>query len=232
MEGLHEVLAMRVVVGRPARRTPVISTTMSYLVLNPYWNVPRTIAVEDILPKLAEGVDYLSQQRIKVFAGWQEDAPEIDPHVVPWQDYNKDNFPLMLRQEPGKNNALGRIKFIFPNKFAVYLHDTPQRSLFARVQRDFSSGCIRLENARALADYLLADDPAWTPEKLQQVFENGERRVVRIPRPITLHLLYMTAWVDENGDLQFRNDIYGRDRKLNAALLKRRPYPLPIGDPE
>jgi L,D-transpeptidase YcbB len=232
MEGGHKVLAMRVVVGRPARRTPVFSTVMSYMVLNPYWNVPRSIAVKDILPKLADGVDYLLKERIKVFAGWQQDAPEIDPRTVPWKDYNENYFPVALRQEPGKNNALGRIKFIFPNKFAIYLHDTPQHSLFERVQRDFSSGCIRLENARALARYLLADDPDWTPEKLQRVFESGRRQLVRIPRPIVLHLLYMTAWVDENGNLQFRRDIYGRDCKLNAALLKRRPYPLPIADTE
>jgi murein L,D-transpeptidase YcbB/YkuD len=228
VEGADKVLAMRVVVGRPARRTPVFSTTMSYMVLNPYWNVPRTIAVKDILPKLAEGADYLVEQRFKVFAGWQEDAPEIDPRTIAWKDYNENYFPLTLRQEPGRNNALGRIKFIFPNKFAVYLHDTPQRSQFERVQRDFSSGCIRLENAPALANYLLADDPFWTPGKLQEVFEHGQRRVVRIPKPIAVHLLYMTAWVDEEGILQFRKDIYGRDRKLGAALLQRRPSLLPI----
>lgn len=228
MEGADKVLAMRVVVGSPARRTPVFSTTMSYMVLNPYWNVPRTIAVKDILPKLNEGVDYLNEKRFKVFAGWEENAPEVDPRTVAWQNFSEHYFPLMLRQEPGKNNALGRIKFIFPNKFAVYLHDTPERSLFERVQRDFSSGCIRLENAPALANYLLADDPFWTPDRLRQVFKRGQRRVVRIPRPIAIHILYMTAWVDEDGALQFRNDIYGRDRKLSAALLKRRPYPLPV----
>jgi murein L,D-transpeptidase YcbB/YkuD len=201
---------------------------MSYLVFNPYWTIPRTIAVEDILPKLVDGTDYLVQQNIKVFADWREDATEIDPGSIPWRDYNKDYFPLRLRQEPGKNNALGQIKFIFPNKFDVYLHDTPQRSLFDRVQRDFSSGCIRLEDAPALAYYLLSDDPGWTHDKLRDIFESGQRQVVRIPRPIPVHLLYMTAWVDEdeNDGLQFRNDIYGRDRALNAALLKRAPYTL------
>lgn len=227
VEAQKKVLGMRVVVGRPARRTPVFSTTMSYLVLNPYWTVPRTIAVEDILPKLAEGIDYLIRQNIKVYADWAEGAPEIDPRSVEWQQYSKAYFPLTLRQEPGDGNALGRIKFIFPNKFAVYLHDTPQRSLFDRVQRDFSSGCIRLENATALAIYLLSDDPEWTAGRLRRIFKKGERQVVRIPRPITVHLLYMTAWVDENGELQFRRDIYGRDRDLNAALLKRAPYLLP-----
>jgi L,D-transpeptidase YcbB len=224
------VLDMRVVVGRPARRTPVFSTTMSYLVLDPYWTVPRTIAVEDILPKLTGGVGYLVEHNIKVFAGWQEDAPELDPLAVPWQTYNDAHFPVMLRQEPGRNNALGQIKFIFPNKFAVYLHDTPQRALFERVQRDFSSGCIRVEKARALAAYLLCDDPNWTPEKLKFALAQGDRRLVRIPRPIAVHLLYMTAWVDENDTLQFRRDIYDRDCDLDAALLTRNPYPLPTGD--
>jgi murein L,D-transpeptidase YcbB/YkuD len=228
MDGTNKVLTMRVVVGRPARRTPVFSTVMSYMVLNPYWIVPRSIAVKDILPKLADGVDYLLEQRFKVFAGWQADAPEVDPRTIPWNEYNEDYFPVMLRQEPGKNNALGQIKFIFPNKFAVYLHDTPQRALFWRVQRDFSSGCIRLEKAPALANYLLADDPFWTPDKLRQVFQRGQRRVLRIPRPIAVHLLYMTAWVDENGTLQFRKDIYGRDRKLSAALFDRRSYAMPV----
>jgi murein L,D-transpeptidase YcbB/YkuD len=215
------------VVGRPARRTPVFSTTMSYLVFNPYWTVPRTIAVEDILPKLSQGIDYLVQQNIKVYADWSEDAPEIDPGSIPWRDYNKNYFPLRLRQEPGKSNALGQLKFIFPNKFDVYLHDTPQRSLFDRVQRDFSSGCIRVEDAPALAYYLLSDDPGWTHARLHDIFEGGQRQVVRIPRPIPVHLLYMTAWVDENDELQFRNDIYDRDRDLDAALSKRTPYLLP-----
>jgi murein L,D-transpeptidase YcbB/YkuD len=227
MERHQKVLDMRVVVGRPARRTPVFSTTMSYLVFNPYWTVPLTIAVEDILPKLTESIDYLVRQNIKVYADWSENAPEIDPHSISWRDYNKNYFPLRLRQEPGKSNALGQIKFIFPNKFAVYLHDTPQRSLFNRVQRDFSSGCIRVQDAPALAYYLLSDDPSWTHARLQEIFEGGQRQVVRLPRPIPVHLLYMTAWVDENDGLQFRNDIYHRDRDLNAALLKRAPYHLP-----
>ncbi len=227
MQGGKKILDMRVVVGRPARRTPVFSTTMSYLVFNPYWTIPRTIAVEDILPKLAQGIDYLVRQNIKVYADWSEDAPEIDPLSISWRAYNKNYFPLRLRQEPGESNALGQIKFIFPNKFAVYLHDTPQRSLFDRVQRDFSSGCIRVEDAPALAYYLLADDPGWTHARLHDIFERGQRQVVRIPRPITVHLLYMTAWVNEDDGLQFRSDIYNRDRDLNAALLKRAPYRLP-----
>jgi murein L,D-transpeptidase YcbB/YkuD len=200
---------------------------MTYLVLNPYWNVPHTIAVEDILPKLADGVDYLIDQSFKVFSGWSEDDEELAPEQVNWELYGKHHFPLRLRQEPGKKNALGQIKFMFPNKFAVYLHDTPQKSLFTKVQRDFSSGCIRVEDARTLANYLLSDSPEWTEQTLTANIEAGRRQVVRIPEPITIHLLYMTAWIDGNGLLQFRSDIYQRDAMLDKALVTRTPYPLP-----
>lgn len=214
-------LAMRVVVGRPARRTPVFSTTMSYMVINPYWTVPGTIAREDILPKIKEDETYLSRQGIRVFDGWNEDSPEIDPGTIDWSLYNEAYFPFRLRQDPGPRNALGRMKFIFPNKFAVYLHDTPQRSLFEQVQRDFSSGCIRVEDPLALTAFLFKDDPAWRGENLQQIINRGERMVVRLPEPIFVHIFYMTAWVDEQGILNFREDIYHRDRALDRALRKK-----------
>jgi murein L,D-transpeptidase YcbB/YkuD len=222
------IFRMPVVVGRPARQTPVFSAKMSYLVLNPYWNVPYTIAVKDILPKLIDGEDYLSHMGIRVFSDWSKDAVEIDPDQVVWSNYGRSNFPFRLRQDPGERNALGRIKFIFPNKFAVYLHDTPQRSHFKRIQRDFSSGCIRVENAPLLAAYLLSEDHSWSPETLSAALASGARRVVRIPLPIRVHLLYMTAWMDDQGKLQFREDIYDRDGALDEALQQRNPY-LPPG---
>lgn len=222
-----DVLKMRVVVGRPARRTPVFSSQMSYLVFNPYWNVPRIIAVEDILPKLMTDAQYLTRKHIRVFSNLSGAPREVDPQTVDWKRCNTNYFPFRLRQDPGPNNALGRIKFVFPNRFAVYLHDTPQRSLFKLSQRDFSSGCIRIENAGALAGYLLAERPGWTSNSIAARLKTGTRRVVRIPDPIPVHLIYMTAWVDPNNRLQFRRDIYGRDRALNAALMQRPPDPLP-----
>lgn len=227
IEDHDEVLTMRVVVGRPARRTPVFSSQMAYMVFNPYWNVPHKLAVEDILPKLTSGEDYLTKQHFKVFRGWSEGAAEIDPLTVNWKHYTESYFPFRLRQDPGPNNALGRIKFIFPNRFAVYLHDTPQRSLFNFTQRDFSSGCIRLEKANNLADYLLANEPHWSPDKIRKQLRKGTRQVVRIADPIPVHLIYMTAWVEKDGRLQFRNDIYNRDRDLNTALMQRPPEPPP-----
>jgi murein L,D-transpeptidase YcbB/YkuD len=227
MDHGRETMAMRVVVGRPARQSPVFSADLTYMVLNPYWNVPRKLAVEDILPKAKKDAGYLIDHKFKVFEGWDADAQELDPRSIQWAAYSEHSFPFWLRQEPGRENALGRIKFMFPNRFAVYLHDTPQKSLFARAQRDFSSGCIRVEQAYALADYLLSDDPHWTPKKLRKTIEKERQSVVHLAHPIPVHLQYMTAWVDPDGTLQFREDIYQRDEKLDHALRNRTPYPLP-----
>lgn len=216
-------LQMRVVVGRPARRSPVFSASMTYLVVNPYWNVPTTIAIEDILPELQKDVSYLAPQRIRVFQNWDVDAPEIDPATVDWQAYHANRFPFRLRQDPGPQNALGRIKFMFPNPFAVYLHDTPNRALFKRTQRDFSSGCIRVESPAVLADFVLSGNRRWTPEALAEVIQKGDNRIIRLKQPVPVHLLYMTAWSDKTGVIQFRRDIYDRDRDLDRALNQRRP---------
>ena len=183
MEHGRKKMEMRVVVGRPARQSPVFSAEMTYIVLNPYWNVPHKLAVEDILPKAKKDVGYLIDKNFKVFRGWKGDAEELDPQTIQWEAYSKHRFPFRLRQEPGEKNALGRIKFMFPNQFAVYLHDTPQKSYFARAQRDFSSGCIRLEDARALAGYLLADTPNWLPETLNK---NLEQKVDERTREIVV----------------------------------------------
>ena len=227
VENSRVALQMRVVVGRPARRSPVFSANMTYLVVNPYWNVPTSIAVEDILPEVQKDVAYLAHRGIRVFQNWELDAPEVDPATVDWHAYHADRFPFRLRQDPGPNNALGRIKFMFPNPFAVYLHDTPNRSLFKRVQRDFSSGCIRVEAPFVLADFVLAGDQRWTPNALTQAIKEGETRTIRLNHPVPVHLLYMTAWADETDVVQFRRDIYDRDRELDRALSRRRPNPPP-----
>jgi murein L,D-transpeptidase YcbB/YkuD len=153
--------------------------------------------------------------------------PEVDPATVDWQDYHADWFPLRLRQDPGPGNALGRIKFMFPNEFAVYLHDTPERAHFNRVQRDLSSGCIRVESPVALADFVLAADGRWTAEMLTEVIEKGETRTISLISPVPVHLLYMTAWTDALDVLHFRRDIYHRDGQLAWALDQRRLSKMP-----
>ena len=223
IENLHRMLEMRVVVGKPYRRTPVFSAKMTYMVINPYWNVPTSLVYRDLLPKIQKNDNYLAQQGIKVFKNWSKGAPEINPKTVDWKKIEHPNFNYKLRQDPGPRNALGRIKFIFPNKFAVYLHDTPERSGFKETHRNFSSGCIRTEKPVNLALYLLEDDHQWSREKLSAAIKAGETKVIELQRPITVHIQYWTAWVDENGRLNFRNDIYDRDRLLDQALKERLP---------
>jgi murein L,D-transpeptidase YcbB/YkuD len=216
-------LTMRVVVGRPARRTPVFSSPMTYMVISPYWTVPPTIAIEDILPKAIEDPGYFAKESIKVYYGWDEGNAAVDPRQINWRLYSKGNFPFRLVQEPGSENALGHLKFMFPNRFSVYLHDTPNRKLFGKVQRDFSSGCIRVENAVALAEYLLKDSPNWNGEKLRAAIKKNQQQIVTLATAVPVHLLYMTAWLDGNGEVQFRKDIYKRDAQLDLVLKRRQP---------
>ncbi len=222
-EGESAVLSMRVIVGRPYRRTPVFSDRMTYVVLNPYWNVPPNLALQDVIPHVRESQSYLADQKIKVFRGWGADMRVIDPATVDWSKMSKQNLPYWFRQEPGPLNSLGRIKFMFPNQFNVYLHDTPKRELFARTERGFSSGCIRIENPLGLAEYLLAGDAKWTPSALQAALEQATDRTITIPDPIPIHILYWTAWVTPSGALQFREDIYKRDVPLTQALSEPPP---------
>jgi murein L,D-transpeptidase YcbB/YkuD len=216
-------LAMRVVVGLPYHHTPVFTGTMRYLVFNPYWYVPDSIAVQEILPHHKRAPSYLAQQGIRVLRGWAPDAREVDPATVDWSKITLDNFPFQLRQDPGPLNPLGRIKFMFPNKFNVYLHDTSARTLFDKTQRAFSHGCIRIEKPIDLALYLLQKDPRWNRDSLLAALDEAVDRTVPLPETIPIHILYWTAWADEDGTIQFRPDIYGRDPPLLKAL--RTPLP-------
>lgn len=223
IEDNQQIISMLVVVGRPARSTPVFSAQLQYLVFNPYWHIPTKIAVEDILPKVLKDPDYLIKQKIKVFQGWGGKAPEIEPKTVRWSLLNSDNFPYKLRQETGPQNALGRIKFMFPNKFSVYLHDTPARGLFKRTKRDFSAGCIRIAKPIELAEYLLKDNLEWPRYKIRETISNGERKIVRLSNPIPVHILYLTSWVGIDGKVYFFSDVYDRDKAMMRALEERPP---------
>ncbi len=218
VESGETTLEMRVVVGRPYRRTPVFSDRMRYIVLNPSWQVPHSIASRDILPQVQKDPEYLSRQNIRVLQGWGANEREIDPASIEWKRYHAKRFPYRFRQEPGPLNALGQIKFMFPNPYDVYLHDTPARELFDRESRTFSSGCIRLEKPLELAERLLAGSPMGSLEALHRALERGAEQTVRFPAPVPIHLLYWTAWVDDAGILHVRQDIYGRDLLLAQAL--------------
>ncbi len=215
-------LEMRVVVGMPYWSTPVFSSVLSYLVFNPYWNVPPRIARMETLPKARKDPFYLAKNRLRIVSGWKN--PEIvDPSTIDWATVRVSQFPYRFRQDPGPDNSLGRVKFLFPNKFDVYLHDTPAKELFAKTGRAFSHGCIRLEKPLELAEYLLRDPDNWSMENILKVIETDEPTIVRLPRSIPVHILYWTAWADDSGAVCFRDDIYGRDEALMKVMREQPP---------
>ena len=218
VENGEEVLRKRVIVGQPFRQTPVFSDRIRYLVFNPTWTVPRTLMIQDQLPRILRDPDYLSRLNISVYRGWGTDRERVDPLEVNWPSLNRNNFPYQLVQEPGPQNALGQIKFMFPNQYDVYLHDTPGRGLFSRAERSFSSGCIRVEQPFDLAERLLASAPDWSREKIDRVVSEAQPQTVVLPEPVPVHIQYWTSWVDNEGRLQFRNDLYNRDARLIDQL--------------
>ncbi len=211
------VLNMPVIVGKTYRQTPVLSSIVSTVVINPGWEVPYSIARKDILAHIRKEPDYLQQHNFRVFRGWSKDSEEIDPAAIDWSSVSGKKFSYRLRQEPGAANALGRIKFLFPNEYDVYLHDTPSRELFRRESRTFSSGCIRVAKPLDLAVHLLQGTPLGTAEAINAAIDAGKTKQLLIPAPIAVHVVYMTAWVDNDGVLQFRPDVYGRDGKPGTA---------------
>ncbi|MFW6077519.1 MAG: L,D-transpeptidase family protein [Hyphomicrobiales bacterium] len=206
------ILGARLVVGKPYTRTPVFSHEMSYVEINPSWGVPASIANNEFLPKLKENPGALLAQNIRMFA----DQTEVDPWSVDWASV--DRMPYQLRQDPGPTNALGRIKFMFPNKHAIYIHDTPSKSLFERDSRFFSHGCMRVQDPQRLAEVLLGDQ-GWSIERIRAQIDSGERRVVSLETKIPVHITYLTAWVNKDGTVHFRNDVYDRDKRLAAAVF-------------
>lgn len=213
-----KVLKMRVIVGGSATSTPVFSEVMRYVELNPYWNVPRSIATEELLPKIRRDPSYLERHHYELLSGSGEKSGRLDPWAIDWHQVRPESFPGRLRQIPGPWNALGRIKFVLPNRFNVYLHDTPDRHLFQRPHRALSHGCIRLEKPLDLALFVLQDDPRWTRESLEKLIASGKHHMIPLAKPCAVHLLYITAWVSEDGTMHFRQDIYERDKLLVGAL--------------
>jgi len=220
VEGRRVREVMRVVVGKPYHQTPVFSKTMEYVEINPYWNVPRSIAINEELAKLKADP---GARAAKGFEAVVNDKP-VPLTSIDWSGFSKNNFPIRIRQRPGPSNALGRVKFMFPNRFNVYMHDTPARTLFAEASRAYSHGCIRLARPIDMTEQVLAKVPGWTRQRIEDVLASGERTVVSLKQPIDVHITYSTAWRDEDGDVQFRPDIYRRDAKLYAALFGR-AYP-------
>lgn len=216
-------LTMRVVVGKAYRKqTPVFAASMQYVIFRPYWNVPSSIQQAEMVPKLLRDRDYLAANNFEVVDGNEvvTDGAVSDDVLRQLRDGS-----LGIRQKPGPTNALGLVKFIFPNSYNVYLHSTPAPELFLRARRDFSHGCIRVQDPLALAQWVLRDDPDWTPDKIVAAM-NGDRTIqVNLPEPIPVLILYSTAVVEPGGEVRFFNDIYHYDSELQAELAHGYPYP-------
>ena len=184
---------MNVVVGKAANKTVIFSGNLKYVVFSPYWNVPTSILNKEVLPGIKKNKNYLAA------------------HHMEWNGKG-------VRQKPGPWNSLGLVKFLFPNSYSIYFHDTPSKSLFSEDQRAFSHGCIRLAEPKKLALYLLRDNPAWDEKKITAAMNSGREQTVTLKQPIPVFIGYLTAWVDWQGRLNFRKDIYGRDDRLAKML--------------
>lgn len=209
---------MKVIVGKELNSTPIFSDKMEFIVLAPYWNVPNSIVEKEIKPSMLRNPAYLESQDMEIVTKEKEPQP-ISSYSIDWGSVTEKNFPYMVRQRPGPKNSLGSLKFLFPNSYNVYLHDTPADALFNQTQRGFSHGCVRLEKPVELAQYLLKDMPEWDEQHIRETIATGEEEWVTLPKKVQVYLVYFTSWVDENGDVHFRDDIYGHDKKLAKEFL-------------
>lgn len=203
---------IRVVVGKTGHETPIFSGEITTVVFSPYWNIPESIVQGETAPKMAADPAYLARNNIEILRRTPSGTETVSPSSVDWNN-DASLKDLAFRQKPGSNNALGHVKFLFPNKFNVYLHDSPAEELFSRVGRAFSHGCVRVEEPETLAKYVLRDNPDWPLEKILKAMNSGVERSVTMKEPLPVHIAYFTAWVDENNGLHFEPDVYGYDAK-------------------
>ena len=202
-DGKQKVFDIDVVVGKEGHSTMMFNGDLNQVVFSPYWNVPRSIVAKEILPAIEKNGNYLAKENMEVTG-------------------EEDGLPV-IRQRPGPGNALGKVKFLFPNSFNIYLHDTPAKSLFNKDKRAYSHGCIRVREPEKLANYVLQNQPEWTPEKISEAMNSGTEKYVKVKDPIPVVITYYTAWVDENGRLNFREDIYDHDLKLANKMFRQSP---------
>ena len=209
-QGAQNVLPMKVVVGTRDNKTPVFSDKMTTTVFSPYWNVPDSIVEGETAPAAARDPGFLRRNNIEILRVTKTGATPVDPSTVKWDD-PEELKALAFRQKPGATNALGHVKFLFPNPYNVYLHDTPADALFARPGRAFSHGCVRVEKPEDLAKWLLLDAPEWTNEKIVEAMHAGDEQHVKLKQEIPVHIVYFTAWADDAGVVGLYPDVYGYD---------------------
>ncbi len=205
-------LSMRVVVGTRKNPTPIFQSKMSYFVVNPTWTVPSSIVLKEMLTKLQDDPDYLSTRKFKMYSDWSKNRKEIDSFDIDWYAYTEESkLPYSFVREPGKGNPLGSVKFIFPNRHAVYMHDTPSKKYFKRNVRAFSHGCIRLAQPQKLLELLSNNFTDLDYANVKKLQKSAENKSIPLSDKIPVYIRYYTAWSDENGNVSFRNDIYGYD---------------------
>ena len=209
-ENGRTALDMKVVVGKPENKTPIFSDAMTTTVFSPYWNVPDSIVEGETAPAAARDPGFLKRNNIEILRLSKSGSTAVDPETVNWDD-PEELKALAFRQKPGAKNALGHVKFLFPNPYDVYLHDTPADALFARQGRAFSHGCVRVEQPEALAKWVLQDSPQWTDEKIVEAMHAGEEQHVKLKQTIPVHIVYFTVWADEAGSVRVVPDVYGYD---------------------
>jgi murein L,D-transpeptidase YcbB/YkuD len=212
----HKRWDTRVIVGQPYRKTPVFKADMQYIIFNPRWVVPPTILAKDVLPAIKKNRSYLNKKKLKVI---DRDGQEVNPVTLDWSHFTAGNFPYRLQQTSGDHGSLGRIKFLLPNRYTVYLHDTPTKDLFAKTTRTFSSGCIRVENPQELARLVLLDSVKWSRSKISAAINTGKTTSVTLPKRVPVFILYLTAFA-EGDDIVYHEDVYNRDNEVLQALLK------------
>ena len=213
-ENQQLVLEMKVIVGSKATATPIFSDTLRYIVFSPTWSVPNSIIRDEIIPRLQKDSSYYSGKHYSFY----EDGVEFNPESESWNDQTIHSYNYSVVQQSGKNNSLGQVKFIMPNKMSIYLHDTPNHNLFKQTNRALSHGCVRLDNPDRLAEYLLKNQSGWNMGSIDKAMQSQQARTVFLKIPYPVHIEYRTAWVDDNGLVNFRDDIYGYDKKQLSEL--------------
>ena len=213
--------SIRTVVGTPKNPTPIFSNEVKTIVLNPYWNIPKSIIQKEMIPKLLRNSNAMAKKGIEIRRGWGKDAKLVNASSVDWSEYRySKHVPFRFAQVPGPRNALGKVKFLFPNKYAVYMHDTPAKSLFKRTKRAFSHGCIRLQKPRELLKTFASFNPNVDFEKSQTILKGKDKTYYSLKEKVPVDVIYLTAWIDYDGKLQFRNDIYNYD-KMQLKSFRR-----------
>ena len=208
-EGNDVPLRMKAIVGADDKQTPLLSSEMNVVVFSPYWNIPESILTKETLPRIQKDPNYFTKENLEVVRVSGKRTKIVDPEDIDWKHVSASH--IQLRQKPGVSNSLGLVKFLLPNPYDVYIHATNAKGLFSKSIRNLSHGCVRIERPQDLAEYVLRDQPAWTPDKIHAAMGSGEERPVRLKSPIPVHIMYFTAWVDDSGTLRLAKDIYGYD---------------------